>query len=87
MEMPKGPLCQSCGMPMKKDEHFGTNAEGGKNEDYCTYCYQKGQFTEPNITMDEMIRKIAELTKQQSLSAEDMERASKSLSKLKRWQK
>lgn len=86
MELPKGPFCQSCGMPMEKDEHFGTNAEGGKNEEYCTYCYQKGQFTEPDITMDEMIKKISQVMKQKSTSAEDIERASKFLSTLKRWQ-
>ena len=36
--------CQSCGMPMVKEGDFGTNANGTKNNDYCTYCYQKGKF-------------------------------------------
>ena len=47
--------CQSCGMPMKIDSDFGTNADGSKNEEYCTYCFQKSQFTNPNITMEQMI--------------------------------
>ena len=39
-------FCQSCGMPMKKDpEDGGTNVDGSKNEKYCSYCYQNGEFT------------------------------------------
>lgn len=47
-------FCQSCGMPMDTPELFGTNADGSKNEDYCTYCFKDGKFTQ-NVTMDEMI--------------------------------
>jgi len=37
--------CQSCGMPMSKDpQQGGTNADGSKNADYCSYCYQHGAF-------------------------------------------
>ena len=46
--------CQSCGMPMNEDAHFGTNADGSKNEEYCTYCYQSGAFLSPEMTLDEM---------------------------------
>jgi len=36
-------MCQSCGMPMKKDpQGGGTNADGSKSEKYCSYCYQGG---------------------------------------------
>ncbi|UYW02211.1 zinc ribbon domain-containing protein [Flavobacterium agricola] len=39
-------FCQSCGMPMKEDpQHGGTNADGSKNTDYCSYCYANGSFT------------------------------------------
>ena len=39
-------MCQSCGMPMKKDpQGGGTNADGSKNAAYCSYCYQNGEFT------------------------------------------
>lgn len=46
-------FCQSCAMPMVSDL-YGTNADGSKNEDYCSYCYQNGEFTS-DITMEEMI--------------------------------
>jgi hypothetical protein len=39
-------FCQSCGMPIKKDpQHGGANSDGTKNSDYCSYCYQNGEFT------------------------------------------
>ena len=47
-------FCQSCGMPMKKDpENGGTNADGTRNEMYCSHCYQNGTFTF-NGNMQEM---------------------------------
>ncbi|MBK9016957.1 MAG: zinc ribbon domain-containing protein [Saprospiraceae bacterium] len=37
--------CQSCGMPLKRDEKGGgTNADGSKSKMYCSYCYEKGAF-------------------------------------------
>jgi len=42
----KNRFCQSCGLPMKKDpQGGGTNVDGSKNENYCNYCYQNGEFT------------------------------------------
>ena len=47
--------CQSCGMPLKRDaEGGGTNADGTTNAMYCSKCYAVGQFTNPDITLDEM---------------------------------
>lgn len=48
-------FCQSCGMPMNSEELLGTNSDGSKNNEYCTHCYQVGEFTTPNRTMEEMI--------------------------------
>lgn len=47
-------VCQSCGMPMTANEHFGTNKDGNRNEEYCVYCFKDGSFTD-NMTLDEMI--------------------------------
>jgi hypothetical protein len=47
--------CQSCGMPFKNDpKGGGTNADGTLNHKYCSYCYEKGRFTQPDITVGEM---------------------------------
>lgn len=49
------PFCQSCGMPLAEAGHFGTNADGSRNEEYCTYCYKEGAFTSPDATVQTMI--------------------------------
>lgn len=47
--------CQSCGMPLSRDEKGGgTEANGKKSSMYCSHCYENGKFTLPNITADEM---------------------------------
>ncbi|MDR1671470.1 MAG: zinc ribbon domain-containing protein [Alistipes sp.] len=39
-------MCESCGMPMSKDpQGGGTNADGTRNPDYCSYCRADGRFT------------------------------------------
>lgn len=40
-------------MPLT-DENRGTNANGSSSEDYCVYCYKKGEFTQ-DFTMSQMI--------------------------------
>ncbi|MDR2038707.1 MAG: zinc ribbon domain-containing protein [Bacteroidales bacterium] len=47
-------ICQSCGMPLKEAVDFGTNADGSSNNEYCSYCFKDGSFTN-DISMDEMI--------------------------------
>ena len=48
-------FCQSCGMPMgQTDERYGTEADGTKSKDYCSYCYTNGAFP-AECTMQEMI--------------------------------
>lgn len=51
-------FCQSCGMPMQAAEHYGTEADGSPNADYCAYCYKDGAFAQ-NCTMEEMIQVCA----------------------------
>ena len=58
--------CQSCGMPMKKDpQQGGTNADNSKNLMYCSYCYQNGNFTQPDFDAKQMqefcIQKMKEM--------------------------
>ena len=46
-------FCQSCAMPLKSDDVYGTNADGSVNEDYCIYCFKDGEFTS-DMSMEEM---------------------------------
>ena len=81
--------CQSCGMPMTDDSHFGNNAEGSKNEDYCCHCYPDGAFP-GECTMEEMIEICLPLIVENGVCP-DNESAKKMLSEflptLKRWKK
>lgn len=46
---------QCCGMPMgETDALYRMNSDGSKNEDYCSYCFENGEFMF-NGTMEEMI--------------------------------
>ena len=54
-------FCNSCGRPIVKKE-YGTNKDGRLNPEFCCDCYQNGEYTEPDITLEEMIvRKTKEM--------------------------
>lgn len=46
-------FCQSCGMPMS-NEVWGTNADGSKTAEYCSYCFADGKFVQ-DCSMEQMI--------------------------------
>jgi hypothetical protein len=55
MFRPKGPACQSCAMPLSRDPMGGgSNADGTRTSEYCSHCFQKGAFTQPDITAEQM---------------------------------
>jgi hypothetical protein len=81
-------ICQSCGMPMQKDEDFGKNTDGIKNEEYCFHCFQDGKFLDQGITLQEKIDKNVKIALQMGMSEKKArEMASSILPKLKRWKK
>lgn len=48
-------ICQSCGMPLKRDERGGgTNADGSRSQKFCSHCFQDGKFVHPDMTVGEM---------------------------------
>jgi hypothetical protein len=58
--IPPGPACQSCLMPMSSDRNGGGTESDGttRSIEYCSNCYRNGMFTEPDITVEEMISKV-----------------------------
>jgi hypothetical protein len=86
---PKGPFCQSCGMPLDKPEDFGTADNGFRVNDYCHYCFQNGAFTEPDISMQGMINKCIGVMAQKGIMPEPQAAVlmNEVIPKLKRWQK
>jgi hypothetical protein len=58
-------FCQSCGMPLKKDEKGGgSNADRTISQKYCSYCYQDGMFTRPDYTVEQMQQRVKEKMKE-----------------------
>lgn len=48
-------------MPLKADpQGGGRNADGSLSREYCSYCYENGQFHNPDMTIDEMRTLIVE---------------------------
>jgi radical SAM superfamily enzyme len=78
-------FCQSCAMPLKSPTDFGTNIDGTKNREYCVYCFQRGTFSEPQITLAEMVTKCVTMMKQQKLPDSIIAQAKKIIPQLKRW--
>jgi len=87
----KKQFCQSCCMPMSKNEEFGTNTDGTINSEYCAYCFKDGKYVDPDITMEEMLQLGLK-----GIEESDMNRFMKILikksypsqiKKLKRWNK
>ncbi len=81
--------CQSCGMPLSADfGNLGTNADGTKTDEYCSLCFQNGEFTAPNQTLEEMINSsIENMTEDLNMPPEKAaELANSFIPKLRRWQ-
>ena len=64
------------------------NTAGGRVNDYCHYCYDRGQFTDPTLTADQMIEQSAEfLVRQTCMTGEEARLlAAETIPQLKRWQ-
>ena len=80
--------CQSCGMPIRGNPDYGTDAAGNKTQEYCCRCYSKGCFTEPDMTLEKMILRVAK-TMNETMGMEAHQAASVAVAvipKLKRWQ-
>lgn len=87
--MTKMLICQSCEMPLTEEKLFGTNRDGSKNEDYCIYCFENGEF-HTDETMEEMIESCIKPCLEHGVYPDaGTARAAmlESFPKLKRWQK
>lgn len=78
--------CQSCGMPLKRDEKGGgTNADGSKSTTYCSHCYAGGKFTMPDLTVDQMQARVKEKLKEFGFPGFLAGMFTGKIPKLKRW--
>ncbi len=83
--------CQSCGMPMNTPEaKYGTETDGALSQNYCSYCYENGEFIKPNETMNEMIESCVPFVVEAHPNMSDdeaREMMNASFPTLKRWKK
>lgn len=78
--------CQSCGMPLSKDEKTtGTEIDGSLSEMYCSHCYENGKFTSPNITLIEMREIVSNKMLEMHLPKFVARFLTRNISTLKRW--
>lgn len=81
--------CQSCGMPISADfGNLGTNADAASVSEYCIFCFKDGDFTNPQQTLEEMIRSsIENMTNDLQMPPEQAAQLANSfIPTLKRWQ-
>ncbi len=86
-KQPNVPFCQSCGMLMETPVDFGTDKDGSRIIDYCHFCFNKGGFTDPDLTMEQMIEKVVGIMVTKMNMPETKARliANGLFPKLKRW--
>ena len=78
--------CQSCEIPLKKDPQGGShNADGTKNTMFCSYCFENGQFKQPDFTVDQMKQLSKEKMVEMGFPKFLAGFFSKSIRKLERW--
>lgn len=84
---PQGPFCQSCSMPLRSPEDFGTDVRGFRVNDYCRHCFRDGAFTDPQVSMDAMIDRCVTVMDQQGIMPATKARTllTEVMPTLKRW--
>ena len=88
MFLAKGPYCQSCGMPLSKDEKGGgTEADGTVSTAYCSHCYLGGAFTDPTLTAEQMVERVRRKLKERHIPGFLAKSIVKDIPMLARWAK
>lgn len=83
-----GERCQSCGMPLSAEfANLGTESDGSSSEIYCTICYEDGEFTMPDLTLEDMIQlSIDHMTNELAIEHDAAERLARgTIPGLLRW--
>jgi len=76
-------------MPLEDEKDYGTNANGSANRKYCHFCFSKGAFTEPGMTVERMIDRVVGLMMLQKVMEEGEVKkiANTIIPQLDRWSK
>jgi hypothetical protein len=75
-------------MPLSKDEGGGgTNEDGSKSAVYCSHCFQRGRFTLPEITMEQMQERVRTKLKEAGFPGLLAGLFTRGIPRLRRWSK
>lgn len=78
--------CQSCGMPLRRDEKGGgTEVDGTKSSMYCSHCYEAGRFTMPDVTVSQMQERVKGKIKEAGFPGFLAGLFTRKIPKLERW--
>jgi radical SAM superfamily enzyme len=78
-------ICQSCSMPLDEVDMRGTEKDGSASKEYCKYCYQKGEFVTPVMTLQEMSEAVKTQMEKRNIPQNTISLALRTLPYLKRW--
>jgi hypothetical protein len=71
---------------MEKDPgSVGTNLGGSKSDDYCSYCFDEGEFTEPDFTAKDMQKLCIKKMNKMGIPSLFSWILTRKIPKLKRW--
>lgn len=80
--------CQSCGMPLKKSPNGGgSNSDGSISTRYCAYCYENGQFKQPDWDVKKMQEFVKGKMKEMGIPGFLTGFFAKGIPSLERWKK
>ncbi len=78
-------ICQSCAMPLLNENIKGTNKDNSKNNEYCKYCFENGEFTD-DCNIEEMKNRCIEHLVEKGIDRNESDiMLTKKLPQLKRW--
>ncbi len=72
-------------MPLGDPAVLGSEKDGSPCHEYCKYCYQVGEFVNPNMSLNEMTSLVIDQMKKREIDQKIIEMSVSVLPNLKRW--
>ena len=69
----------------KQGDMRGAEANGSPSEKWCKLCYEKGSFTGPDCTLDQMLEIVKSAMKREGVNPIMQWAAIKQIPRLERW--
>jgi len=74
-------------MPIDQVDNRGTETDGSHSDLYCKYCYQHGEFVNPQMTLDQMRNIVSTQMRKLKISDTVIQQSIDMLPHLRRWRK